>query len=45
MLDAINRAIAVYDNAAEWRQIMKNAMERDYSWQEQSKYIALYNSL
>lgn len=46
MLDAINRAIAVYDNAAEWQQIMKNAMERDYSWQEQSKkYIALYNSL
>lgn len=46
MLDAIKRAMAVYDNKNEWQLIMKNAMERDYSWKEQSKkYIELYNKL
>jgi starch synthase len=46
MLDAIKRALAVYNNKQEWQNIMKNAMERDYSWNEQArKYINLYKSL
>lgn len=46
MLDAIKRALAVYADKKQWQNIMKNAMERDYSWKEQAKkYINLYKSL
>lgn len=46
MLDAIKRALAVYADKKEWQSLMKNAMERDYSWKEQAKkYINLYKSL
>lgn len=46
MLDAIKRAVDTFENNESWKQIMKNAMERDYSWKEQSKkYINLYNKL
>lgn len=46
MLDAIKRAISIYEDKSDWQQIMKNAMQRDYSWKEQAKkYIELYNKL
>ncbi|MDD4316243.1 MAG: glycogen synthase GlgA [Clostridia bacterium] len=46
MLDAIKRAIAVYGDKKQWQALMRNAMERDYSWKEQAKkYIRLYQSL
>lgn len=46
MLDAITRAIGLYEDKTQWRNLVKNAMQRDYSWQEQAhKYIELYKSL
>jgi len=46
MLDALKRAECSYADKEEWKQIMKNAMVRDYSWTEQAKkYIALYQSI
>lgn len=46
MLDAITRALDLFKDKTKWRGIVKNAMERDYSWKEQAhKYIDLYKSL
>jgi starch synthase len=46
MLDAIKRAVAAFSDRKEWANIIKNAMEGDYSWKASAKqYLELYKSL
>ncbi len=46
MLDAIRRGVDLYYNKNHWRQIRKNAMEKDVSWNlPADEYIAMYNEL
>ncbi len=46
MLDAIMRAIGTYHCKREWDVIVKNAMNKDFSWEESAKqYLDLYNKL
>ena len=46
MLDAIKRAVDLYYDKPNWRQVRKNAMSKDYSWNiPADKYIAMYKEL
>ena len=46
MLDAIKRAISVYNNKADWLKIRKNAMSIDVSWNYPAdEYISMYKEL
>ena len=46
MLDAIRRAVSVYENKEEWNACVKNAMSGDYSWKASAKkYIDLYKGI
>ena len=47
MLDAIKRALDVYNlDQKTWKQIMKNAMDHDMSWNNSAKkYIEMYNEI
>jgi starch synthase len=43
LTEAAMRALAAYRDAALWRQILRNAMAGDFSWQASAKeYVALY---
>ena len=40
----VERALKVYSQPSAWRKLIKNAMQKDYSWKTSAnKYIALYN--
>ncbi|GIW48506.1 MAG: glycogen synthase 2 [Deltaproteobacteria bacterium] len=46
LLDALIRAISVYENEVEWRELVRRAMNEDFSWGSSSrKYLELYHSL
>ncbi len=46
MLDAIRRALAVYEDKDEWQKLVKRAMKCDNGWGRSAKeYIALYESI
>lgn len=46
LLDAIRRALLVYYNPGEWRQIQTNGMTADFSWERSAgKYLELYRQL
>ncbi len=46
MLDAIRRAIELYNDKNSWRALRKNAMSGDYSWAEPAKkYIEIYKEI
>ncbi len=46
MMYALKRALSAYENPEIWSQIVKNAMETDYSWSESAKeYKKLYEKL
>lgn len=46
MLDAIRRAIDLYYDKPNWRQLRKNAMSMDFSWNHPAdEYISMYNEL
>lgn len=46
MLDAVGRAVELYENKAHMSIIKANAMNGDYSWDKPAdEYIALYNKL
>jgi starch synthase len=46
MLYTIRRAISIYQQPEVWGGIMKEAMERDYSWAKSAfKYNQLYSTL
>ena len=43
---AVKRAVAAYHDKKGWRQLQKNAMARDFSWDASAQhYVALYESL
>ncbi len=43
LTEAATRALATYRDATLWRQIVRNAMAEDFSWQASAKeYVALY---
>lgn len=46
MLDAVRRAIDLYNNKPLWRVVRKNAMTEDYSWSNPAqKYIEIYKEI
>lgn len=46
MLDAVYRAIALYNDPTHWKELMKNAFASDCSWKRSaSEYIKLYQSI
>lgn len=46
LLNAIDRALALYSQADIWSQVVRNAMAQDYSWTRSAKrYQALYRQL
>jgi starch synthase len=45
LLGAVQRAIALWHEAATWRQLQHNAMGQDFSWQQSAdRYLELYRS-
>jgi starch synthase len=46
LLSAVGRAVALYRDRGAWRQMMRRAMTRDFSWTQSARqYLALYQSL
>ena len=46
LLDALIRAISVYENKTKWERLVKRAMKEDYSWRMSGKrYLEMYKSL
>jgi len=46
MLTGVGRAIAAYRDKKLWRQLQKNGMARDFSWEASARrYIELYEAL
>ncbi len=46
LLKAIQRALKVYQQPEEWKRIMRNGMQKDFSWENSAKkYLALYKEL
>jgi 1,4-alpha-glucan branching enzyme len=46
LLDAIDRALAVFCRRNDWRRLMKNAMAKDFSWNRSAReYVDLYKTL
>jgi starch synthase len=43
MIQAIQRAIDLYHDPAEWRSMLKRCMEQDFSWEKSAReYVSLY---
>jgi starch synthase len=43
MLNAIKRAISVYQNQSTWQSLVKRCMGEDFSWEKSAKeYVELY---
>jgi starch synthase len=43
---AVERAVAAYHDKKVWRQLQKNGMARDFSWDASAqRYVLLYQSL
>ena len=46
LMKALLRAIKVFQQQEEWKKLMRNGMQKDFSWAHSaSKYIALYKDL
>ena len=46
LMEAIKRALIVYENSKDWKQLQINGMKKDYSWNRSAKeYLALYEKL
>lgn len=46
MLDALQRALAVYRNTEQWKKVVSAAMRSDFSWRKSAgEYLALYKQL
>ncbi|MBI4442120.1 MAG: glycosyltransferase, partial [Acidobacteria bacterium] len=46
MLEAMERALAVYAQPDRWKQLMQNGMQKDFSWQSSAQeYARLYAAL
>jgi starch synthase len=43
LFDAIDRALSLYRNRRKWKQLMRDAMREDYSWDVSAQqYLKLY---
>ncbi|GER93512.1 starch synthase [hot springs metagenome] len=43
LISCINRALKVYEDKGVWQRMIKNAMDRDFSWQRSAaRYLKLY---
>ncbi|MFZ5998756.1 MAG: glycogen synthase [Nitrospirota bacterium] len=43
LMQAVDRALAVYENKTAWQKLVKNAMRKDFSWKKSAEeYITLY---
>lgn len=46
LLKAIQRALKVYQQPEEWKKLMRNGMQKDFSWEHSAKkYVNLYKEL
>lgn len=46
LLKAIHRAVKLYQQPDEWKKLMRNGMQKDFSWEHSAKkYINLYKDL
>ena len=46
LLENCRRAVAVYGDQRIWRQLQKNGMKRDFSWEARAQqYLDLYRAL
>ncbi len=46
LMEAIKRTLFLYDNKTAWKKIQRNAMTKDFSWQNSAQqYLALYDPL
>jgi len=46
LLEAVNRAVALYADRASWQRVMREAMSQDFSWGAAARqYQALYTGL
>jgi len=46
MLDALLRAISVYEEKDKWRELISRGMKEDYSWRSSGKeYLRIYGEL
>ncbi|MCZ6777172.1 MAG: glycogen synthase GlgA [Ignavibacteria bacterium] len=46
MLQAIQRAVQMYNDPHNWKKIIKNGMAKDFSWESSAKkYLRLYRSI
>lgn len=46
MQDAVDRALALYENKPEWDRVVRSAMSADFSWNvSAAKYLALYHTM
>lgn len=46
LVGAVEKALAAYGKSRQWGRLMKNAMERDNSWEKSAKkYLKLYRTL
>lgn len=46
LAEAIRRALRVFTNTAEWRNLQRNGMIEDFSWERSArKYLSLYEAL
>ncbi len=46
LMETMERALELYENRPAWEKLVKNAMRRNFSWQESARqYLALYGGL
>ena len=46
LIETVKRALLLYANTKVWRQVQKNAMKKDFSWQNSAEqYLTLYKTL
>lgn len=46
LLEAIKRGLVLFDNKALWKKLQRNAMSKDFSWQNSANhYMALYREI
>ena len=43
LVESLTRALAVYENKAKWKHLVRSGMERDFSWQQSAReYVKVY---
>ena len=46
LMEAIKRSLVLFDNKSHWKKIQRNAMAKDFSWQNSAnQYLVLYQQL